>query len=201
MSFILKNKRVFNGGGMDIRNQQGVVLLIALILLVAMTMAGLAMMRTIGAGVGIAGNLAFKQTATSVADLGIETARNWLTDPLRTSDVIKSDSVADGYYSSWDLSFSPQSFDWANSKLVTANDGANNEVRVVIHRLCETAGLVPNDPLQKCATLTSAGALGSKGGGGYGSTVLTTTIQPYFRVTSRVKGPRNTTSYVQVVMY
>lgn len=181
--------------------QQGVVLLISLIMLIAMTLAGLAMMRTIGSGVGIAGNLAFKQTATSVADFGVEVARTWLTDPLRTTDVLKSDNTAAGYYATWGTNFSPLTHDWSNSQLVTANDGAGNQVRYVIHRLCETAGLVPNDPNQKCATLTTAGATSSKGGGGYGSAILSTTIQPYFRVTARVRGPRNTISYVQVIMY
>ena len=181
--------------------QQGVVLLIALIMLIAMTLAGLAMMRTIGSGVGIAGNLDFKQTATSVADYGVEVARTWLTDPARTAAVLKADDVASGYYSTWGTNFSPLTHDWSNSKLVTSNDGANNQVRYVIHRLCATADLVPNDPNQKCATLTTAGASSSKGGGGYGSTILSTAIQPYFRVTARVRGPRNTISYVQVIMY
>lgn len=175
------------------------VLMIALIMLIAMTMAGLAMMRSIGAGVGIAGNLAFKQTATAVADYGVETARTWVV--AHSTEALKSDSVADGYYSTWNIGFSPMTHDWSNSKLVTSDDGAGNEVRYVVHRLCESANLVPNEPTQKCATLTTPGAGTSKGGGTGGMTVLTTAIQPYFRVTSRVKGPRNTVSYVQVVMY
>lgn len=178
--------------------QDGMVLLIALIMLIAMTMAGLAMMRSIGAGVGISGNLAFKQTATSVADFGIEQARSWLTSPVRTIDDLKADVVAEGYYATWNLGFSPQNYNWSNSKLVTANDGTGNEIRYVIHRLCETNNLAPNEPLQKCATLTTPGSGGSKTGD---ATNLSTSIQPYFRVTSRVKGPRNTVSYVQVVMY
>lgn len=181
--------------------QRGVVLLVALILMVAMTLAGIAMMRTIGTGVGIAGNLAFKETATSVADYGVEVARSWLTDPARTVDDLKNDSAANGYYATWGAGFSPLSHNWANSKLVTSNDGSGNEVRYVIHRLCESANKAPNDADQKCATLTVAGETSSKGGPRYGTTLLTTTIQPYFRVTSRVVGPRNTISYVQVVMY
>jgi Tfp pilus assembly protein PilX len=180
------------------RKQGGMVLLIALIMLIAMTMAGLAMMRSMGAGVGVAGNLAFKQTATSVADMGIEVARSWLTSPVRTADDLKANVVAEGYYATWNLGFSPQNYDWSNSKLVTANDGNGNEIRYVIHRLCETGNLAPNEPLQKCATLTTPGAGGSKTGD---ATNLSTAIQPYFRVTSRVKGPRNTVSFVQVVMY
>jgi len=64
--------------GRSARRQRGVVLFIALIVLVAMTLAGIAMFRQIGAGVIIAGNTAFKENATSVGDLGIEGARGWL---------------------------------------------------------------------------------------------------------------------------
>ncbi len=61
-----------------INKQSGVVLFIALIMLVAMTMAGLALMRGIGSGLGITSNLSFKQIATAQTDFGIENARTWL---------------------------------------------------------------------------------------------------------------------------
>lgn len=179
-------------------HQQGMVVLIALVMLVAMTMAGLTMMRGTGTGLGIAGNLAFKQTATSVADVGVENAIAWLTNPLRTSEVLKTDDTAAGYYSSWATDFSPMTYDWTNSKLLTADDGLGNEVRYVVHRLCETAGLAPNAILQKCATVNTPCASCSKGGD---ASSLIDSVQPYYRITSRVRGPRNTVSYVQVIMY
>ena len=43
--------------------QKGVVLFISLIVLVAMTLAGIAMFRQVGTGVVIAGNLAFRDNA------------------------------------------------------------------------------------------------------------------------------------------
>ena len=49
-------------------HQQGVVLFVALIVLIIMTLAGLALLRQMGAGTSIAGNIAFKENATSVAD-------------------------------------------------------------------------------------------------------------------------------------
>jgi type IV pilus assembly protein PilX len=179
-------------------HQQGLVMLIALVMLVAMTMAGLTMIRGTGAGLGIAGNLAFKQTATSVADYGVENAIAWLTNPLRTSEVLKTDDTAAGYYSAWGTDFSPLTYDWTNSKLLTADDGLGNEVRYVVHRLCETAGLAPNAALQKCATVNTPCASCSKGGD---ASSLIDSVQPYYRITSRVKGPRNTVSYIQVIMY
>lgn len=179
--------------------QRGVVLFIALIVLVAMTLAGIAMFRQIGAGVIIAGNIAFRENATSVADLGVESARSWLV--TQGSSTLQAD-LSPGYLSSWALTFNPFTHTWSNSNstLVTSDDGTGNEVRYLIHRLCSITGSV-NDPSQSCATVGSAGSGGSKGGGSYGVLPLSNTTAPYFRVTVRVAGPRNTVSYIQAIMY
>ena len=205
-----------------LRRERGIVLFIALVVLVAMTLAGLAMFRQVGTGLTIAGNLAFKENATSVGDLGFESARTWLQaqSPL----ALQADDVPDGYCSNWqtDLSpviatrFDPTTYDWlgsggcannSGSKQVTPDDGigdgTGNEVRYVIHRMCSKAGAT-NDatpPAQQCATVTAAGAGGSQAGAAYGAQALTNTVQPYFRITVRVKGPRNTYSYIQTIMY
>ncbi|HLB44195.1 MAG TPA: hypothetical protein VJK49_02320, partial [Candidatus Limnocylindrales bacterium] len=60
------------------RAQRGVVLFIALIVLVAMSLAGVALIRSVDTGSVIAGNIAFRQTAMHVGDNGIEAARTWL---------------------------------------------------------------------------------------------------------------------------
>ena len=60
------------------RRQQGVVLLIALIVLVAMTLAGIGMMRSIDTGTMVAGNIGFRQSAVATGDGGIEQAITWL---------------------------------------------------------------------------------------------------------------------------
>ncbi len=56
--------------------QRGVVLLIALIVLVAMTLAGIGMMRSIDTTTLIAGNVAFKQTTIQAGDRGISEGFN-----------------------------------------------------------------------------------------------------------------------------
>lgn len=188
--------------------QRGVVLFIALIVLVAMTLAGLALFRQVGTGVIIAGNLAFKENATSVGDLGIEAARAWLVSGAAP---VQSDQ-SPGYCSSSQPGFNPVTYDWtgtancggnAGSQLVASTDAAltGYEVRYVIHRLCNQPNLAVNAANQQCVTLYGAGAGASKGGGAYGVLSLTNTVQPYYRVTTRVTGPRNTVSYVQSIMY
>jgi hypothetical protein len=41
---------------------------------------------------------------------------------------------------------------------------------------------------------------GTQGGATYGSAALPSTSQIYYRITTRVTGPRNTVSYVQVMV-
>lgn len=52
------------------RDQRGVVLLITLIILVAMTLAGIGMMRSVDTGGVIAGNMAFRQATLNASDAG-----------------------------------------------------------------------------------------------------------------------------------
>lgn len=193
-----------------IKKQSGIVLFIALIMLVAMTMAGLALMRGIGSGLGITSNLSFKQIATAQTDFGIENARTWLITQTNAA-ALKGSRTASGYFSSWDPGFSPTTYDWdANSLLVNTVDCAGNasttdcngnEVRIVIHRLCETADLAVDDATQKCVTVKTKSG-GSQGGGfDYIPSNLSEQLQAYYRVTARVRGPRNTISYSQVILY
>ncbi len=193
-----------------IKKQSGVVLFIALIMLVAMTMAGLALMRGIGSGLGITSNLSFKQIATAQTDFGIENARTWLITQA-ASAALNSSHTASGYISSWDPAFSPTTYNWeANSLQVNTVDCAGNasttdcngnEVRIVIHRLCETVDLAVDAATQKCVTVKTKSG-GSHGGGSeYNPSNLSEQLQAYYRVTARVRGPRNTISYSQVILY
>ena len=67
--------------------QHGVVLLLTLIILVAMMLAGIAMMRSVDTGNVIAGNLAFKQATTHAADGGTSTGFTALMDVGNSSNV------------------------------------------------------------------------------------------------------------------
>jgi len=178
--------------------QKGVVLFIALIVLVAMTLAGIALSRSVGTGVMIAGNLAFQRGAAHSADAAIEAARTWLS---AQSAVALRDDQAPGYYASWQPAFNPQTFNWAAAGRSAGTDAAGNSMSYVIHRLCQNAGESVNAPGQQCVTLQSSGTGTPKGGGSYGFLPLIGTLQVYYRVTVRVSGPRNTVSYVQAVMY
>jgi len=192
------------------RTQGGAVLFIALIVLVAMSLAGLAMMRGVDTGAMIANNLAFKQGATATADAGIEAARTWLLNNAGPTLYNNQPGVANGvgYFatSQQGLDFTngdadpTNNFDWSTRSVLLPIDAASNRARYVIHRLCDSSG---NPATVNCIRATSSGATGasSKGAAAYGSYAISSPSQAFFRVTVRVDGPRNTVSYVQAVLY
>lgn len=193
------------------RAQRGAVLFISLIVLVAMSLAGLAMMRGVDTGALIANNLAFKQGATIAGDAGVEAARSWLM--ANTGATLYNDQPGvtngTGYWATWQqgLDFTSSdadttnNFDWSTRSVALAADAAGNQVNYVIHRMCDAVG---NPASINCIRVTdSTGATGasSKGAAGYGSYAISSPSQAFFRITVRVIGPRNTVSYVQAVVY
>jgi Tfp pilus assembly protein PilX len=188
--------------------QRGVVLFIALIVLVAMSLAGIALIRGVDSANLIAGNLAFKQGATLAGDWGVEQARTWINTQAVGDLYIDQPPVANGggYWANMqsgldftgtDPNPAKPDFNWATA-VTLGDDGNGNRVQYVIHRLCDAAG---NPAGRNCVRGTSGGATaGTKGGAVYGSFALAGGTQIYYRVTTRIVGPRNTTSYVQVMI-
>ncbi len=196
------------------RAQRGVILFVALIVLVAMSLAGIALMRSVDTNVLIAGNLVFRQGATMAGDWGIEAARTWL-DTNKAGTTLENDQpgVANGtgYWANWqsnaDLyggtATTADDYNWNNATVVGTDTGGN-EVRYVIHRLCSQAGATTSSAVS-CVKVGGSGgsgpaATGTKGTSSYGSAALPGVSSTYYRVTVRVAGPRNTLSYVQAVL-
>lgn len=209
--------------------QRGVILMIALIMLVALTLGGLALFRQVGAGVLIARNLTFGNAALVASDRGVEAARTWLmTTTLDLQQAINGNA----YFPAWcntsvnssnfpdadnngivddckasppPSEFDPLTYNWANSLLATNDDGNGNAIRYVIHRLCRIPGSLnftnSNGVAQECVSVGSATSGGSKGAASYGNIALKNTMQPYFRVTTQTIGPNNTLVYSQAILY
>jgi Tfp pilus assembly protein PilX len=192
--------------------QRGVVLPITLIVLVAMTLAGIALLRSVDTSSIIAGNLAFKQSATASGDAGVEAAIAWLT---ANNGNLEQDSAANGYYATRqdaldltgnkeDPATTSDDLDWTSGSVVRklSKDDSGNEVAYVIHRMCDSAG-----PLNGATCSTEQTV---KGGSSQGASRQMLTYQPgswesvanrgFYRITARVTGPRNTTSFIQVVV-
>ena len=177
-------------------DQRGIVLFVAIIVLIAMTLAGLAMMRQLGVGTSIAGNVAFKENATSAADRGTESARRWLK---ANQAILNDDQPAAGYHSSWAVTADPTAYDWAAGSFTLVGVEVGNTVSVYIERLCATPSMSATAPTQVCSDKADGSGF-DRSGGSYPSVLPPPLPQPRFRVTTRVDGPRNTRSYTQVVL-
>jgi len=196
------------------RRERGVVLMIALIVLVAMTLAALGMVRSLDTGTMVAGNIGFREAAVATGDTGIEKARQWLVANAATN-ALTTDSPGNGYYSTRQAGIdltgnnpgAAGGVDWGGSdpsqptKAFDAGvvDATGAHVYYIIHRLCKSPGNV-NDPLQSCATATNTGAGSTQKVADYSEYGLKGVLTPYYRITVRVNGAKNTVSYVQAVL-
>ncbi len=209
------------------RQQRGVILLLALIMLVSMTLAGIALYRQIGTGLVIARNLAFRRTAVVAADLGLEAARTWLI--AQTPATLLTEQQTSGkffYYPAWcygpvastretagtpincgntisTADFDPLLYDWSHAQIATADDGAGNEIRYVIHRLCGLPGgiNITDTPNQRCASIGKPPPGQTQGVATYGGAPLSLITMPYYRITARVRDRMNTQVYTQAIIY
>jgi type IV pilus assembly protein PilX len=185
--------------------QHGIVLLIALLVLVAMSLAGIALVRSVYTTNIIAGNIAFQQAATNSADTGIEAAITWLqqNSGCATTCTLTDNKYENGYSAHRGDPSAGQSWEGFWKTLVDANrvvtlpqDASGNRVSYTIHRLCNGTG-APDDA--GCAV---APAIFSSSAGNDQSNPdqVDAPTKVYYRITSRVSGPRNTVSFVQAVV-
>jgi Tfp pilus assembly protein PilX len=190
-----------------LKRQRGAVLLISLIMLVLLTLAGIGLMRSVSISNVIAGNLAFQQAATHSADSGIETAISFLEANSGSTSTTLNSNILTGagvrYVAqrqdpasnvSWDSFWSTLASSGAVNTLAT--DAAGNTVSFVIHRLCNATGVPAYPGCSYSPDRTNVGGNSM----GAGVVQLQTQRQIYYRITARVTGPRNTLSYVQVVV-
>ena len=205
------------------RAQRGVVLFIALIVLIAMTLAGIGMARSVDTLNIIANNIAFGQSNLMVGDWGAEQAFQWL-DAQKGTGTLDSDQPANNYYASSNGGVAPASWldpaAWAIANPDPAAP-AGYTVSTMIQRLCYEPGKINlADGKQTCIKTTSVTsqtaassisvdidgtptvvggsvAAGSSAGGG-ASYDLPGNV--YYRVTVRVEGPRNSVSVVQTLV-
>lgn len=176
------------------RAERGVILFIALVVLVAMALGGLSLMRTVTGGMLATDNLRLQRGATVSGDLGIERGRDVAAAAPATDDPKR------GYFTSWGSPpFDPAKHDWT-AALDVGTDTAGNRVRVVVHRMCRDANKDVQAAGQQCLLASTGGGPSSKLDGAYGQLPLSGGSAPYYRVTARIDGPKNTVSYVQALL-
>lgn len=182
--------------------QKGVVLIITLIVLVAMTLAVIALVRSVDTSNIIAGNLAFQQSAKESADAGADHAVGTLLKQVVIGGNLNCDlNCPQGYYSWRQPLQEPPYGTWSsywsgvqNHALVLPKDALGNTVSYIVERMCslngdansclKSAPLIPdcsgNDPTKPDLPCPAAQL-------------------NYFRIITKVEGPRNTVSYTQTI--
>ena len=186
---------------------RGAVLFIALIVLVAMTLAGIAIMRSVDTATLIAGNLAFKQGAVQSADSGVEQAYQWL---IANRPTLWSNNPGQGYNSAYANPVWTSGATWA-SAVTVGTDAAGNTISYQIHRMCNCADTIYNGTSPTCPQGNQC-ALDNPSGTGapppptagesftVGAPGYLADPRVYYRITVRSQGPRSTVSYVQAMV-
>lgn len=182
--------------------ERGIVMIIVLIGIVAMTLAGIALLRGTQTSSMIAGNFAFKQASLAATDTAVESAFAQLdTIVAGFADANYPTGCASGacsYYTTrqaTDVNGIPAAVgDW--STVPTALVNTSYTTQYVIDRLC--IGPLPvADPTVNCFVGQATGAGGSRK---VGDVNFASAPQVYYRVTVRVSGPRNTVSFAQAIV-
>lgn len=185
-------------------SQQGMVLLVALVVLVAIMVAATAMMRSVDTATLVSGNLAFQQAATNAADRGVEQAIAMLQQK-RADGTLDANDPSNGYFAKlrtdegdnpapgqsweqfWQANMRTSAFD-------AGEDAFNNQIWFVVHRICN----LPAAPNMggDCVASPRVTREGNEDPN-VGPITIKAATALYYRVTVRVVGPRRTESYVQ----
>jgi Tfp pilus assembly protein PilX len=199
--------------------QRGVVLFFALMALLAMSLAAVALIRSVDTSTLIAGNLSFKQSTATSADIGVEAAITWLAGIEAANTALPVSSNANhpfnqtalvtnpGYYSSFDSAIDIMvAGSWVGTKSVclpTDND-TGNTVCYIIQRMCRT----PNVAIKDASCILSGADLDYNGNAVrlpqdicIGSGCPSGGQSPLFRITARSSGPKFSVSYIQAFVY
>jgi type IV pilus assembly protein PilX len=194
------------------RGERGIVLFVALLVMVALSIAGVALMRSIDAATAVTGNLVLKQAASLAVDRGIERAIHAMWEATPALDRTQHAPTQNFYAcirgnaggcmpANEVVPKLPDLLLGANgcaasglASGLVASDEAGNRSCYVIERMC----LAPGPAIGSNCNL-STGALGADPGTQH----YVGLIRPgdaFYRVTVRVEGPRNTVTYAQAVL-
>ncbi len=195
--------------------QRGVVLFIALIAMVVLSLAGVALIRSVDTTGSVAGNLAFREASVIAVNRAIERA----VDALYISKSFNPefDNPAHNYYAKLQAGEKPNGAPAAVAGTYSAMTGAypfgaadtypatNAEVRWVIERVCSYDPAAVAEPLNFAAKLQYCDELAPKLSQGK-TTMKRAGVQlspiPLYRVTVRVDLPgTNTATYAQAMLH
>ena len=196
------------------QSQSGVVLFIAMIALVVMSLAAVALIRSVDTNNLIAGNLSYKQTAAASSSFGVESMANQLGINLLTYS--EASDPTNGYYALCSTYSTAGTCDGKNltaaanwvpgntSRLATGSgvtagvDTYGNTVQYIVERMCKSVGSATTSPCLSSSSFLDANSKNVPNGPPPPSYLFNAAI---YRVTVRVAGPKNTLSYIQAYLY
>jgi len=189
------------------RAQSGVVLFIALIVMVAMSIAGIALVRSVDTGLSVIGNLGFRQASVPPSTWAVENAIHAMFE-AKAIDLDKKDLTNNYFPFRYEIKYtgakedgtgvpfhlqgeSPSNYPGTFQK---TTDGAGNTVRYVIERMCldegpATAANCDMSPPKKSEATTAMELEKPE-----------LVRVPFYRVTIRIDGPNSTTTFAQAML-
>lgn len=211
--------------GQRASRQAGLSLIIALLALVALSVASVALIRSVDTGTLVLGNLGFKQDTTAQADQGTQAAIAWLT---ANGTSLTTNNANAGYIAAVPANFDPTMqlstlsnrviVDWdydnsdlkdcktvpgtpANRCLQPVAVTGNSSIRYLIVRLCQNTGAVEGNNCVRPAA-QSSGDAADKGALDYSkpSPLTAKTDGVMYRVIVRAQGARDTTTYTETLV-
>lgn len=194
-----------------LRGQRGVVLFIALIVMVALSLAGVALVRSVDTTMAVVGNLGFRQAALLPANLAVEEANAALFKDAAPSGVAtiidKTADLPGQNYFAWlqpgaDARGVPvklqKKANFTLPRILYPDTAKDFEVRYVIERMCVAAGPAT---VGNCDMMAPKQGAGTTIGVSPGGKPLPPPPQiPFYRLTVRVDGPKNTTAFLQAML-
>lgn len=195
--------------------QRGVSLVFALLGLTVLSLAAVALVKSVDTGSMVLGNLGFKQDTAAAGDQGVEQAVAWLAGNV-TGTVLENNAAA-GYVASYirgldatgnrDSQASRTVVDWEGNNCTSYSSGTyaacvrptagvdvnGNKIKYFVMRLCPTTG-APNSGGNDCASSLGGGSdepdSDNRGGFDY---------RKYLRF-KPVSGPGGVSAYYRIVV-
>lgn len=175
--------------------QKGLVLFVSLIVLVAMSLAAIALVRSVDTATQITGNLSFRGGGVQESDQGVEAGRAAVAAIVNTV-AINNDSPANNYYASvQDTTDAATLARLAGLGGATFNAATGNTINYIVERMCSTAGPWS---VNKCSLFVSRQRKDQQVKPGEPTGGQAT---PYYRVTVMVTGQRGTRVFTQTIFY
>jgi Tfp pilus assembly protein PilX len=194
------------------RRQEGIAVFVAMLVMMALAIAGVALVRSTDTSITVSGNLALRQAAISAVDRGIEQTIQALWEAAPALDRTQHNPAKNYYACVRGTAGGCLAANSAIPKIpdllrtsggcsgagltagLVANDDAGNKSCFVIERMCLNPGVAVGN---NCNLSTAA--LGADPGTQH-YVGLVRPGDAFYRVTVRVEGPRNTVTYAQAML-